>query len=321
MWDFFLIHICLYWNITKPKIWTEEFFKRGRTDDGILSFVGNNAVCRDSKYLLLKLFYSFNKSEYVYISNTLTIILPFFLLLHTKQTLTVLNVVPSVFPDHQNTGIPPLIVASLSSHPLFLAWASVTPPFVPSQNWDHAIWVWHTHLFSPHCAKWIHVEWRLPVIYREGAGWVGGRQDEWMRGVQGTEEEPRDWWLIQIDCTKTVTIREWNRECVESEMAKHMLLCLHHQSKVVSSPGNCQALASLCHCVCVCDWLGLWLVSSHPIYIFRESPPLHHPFLSYMISAWADAYARHLCPQVCVVLPCVISTLPAHVCNIHNGPF
>ncbi len=40
-------------------------------------------------------------------------------------------------------------------------------------------------------------------------------------------------------------------------MTKHMLLCLRHQSKVVSSPGNCQALACLCQCVCtcVCVWV------------------------------------------------------------------
>lgn len=34
-------------------------------------------------------------------------------------------------------------------------------------------------------------------------------------------------------------------------MTKHMLLCLRHQSEVVSSPGNCQALACLRQRACV----------------------------------------------------------------------
>lgn len=44
-------------------------------------------------------------------------------------------------------------------------------------------------------------------------------------------------------------------------MTKHMLLCLHHQSKVVSSPGNCQALVWVFVCVCVHVWSGGGLVA------------------------------------------------------------
>lgn len=95
-------------------------------------------------------------------------------------------------------------------------------------------------------------------------------------------------------------------------MTKHMLLCLHHQSKVVSSPGICQALACLCQCLCMCDWLWLWWVSSQPIYIFRESVPLHHPFLYCVPQINARAGVDHVMPlRACV---CFTSCLFVYVC-------
>lgn len=52
-----------------------------------------------------------------------------------------------------------------------------------------------------------------------------------------------------------------NRESMgkESKMTKHMLLCLHHQFKVVILCGNCQALVCFCQCV----YVAVTMISFH----------------------------------------------------------